>query len=62
VAHGTRVTPPSQHLLDFLRHLIDRGIPVLLDPVEDPAPWLDRPQIKLASSTMPIIESNHSSG
>jgi hypothetical protein len=37
VAQGTRITPPSGHLLDFLRYLIDTGIPVLLHEVEDPA-------------------------
>lgn len=29
--------PCSKHLLHFLCHLIDPGIPILLDEVEDPA-------------------------
>jgi hypothetical protein len=55
---------PESHLLHFLRNLIDPGIPVLLDEVEDPAH--DRPTRQTTaedqppSATRPIIESTHS--
>jgi hypothetical protein len=56
--------PPSQHLLHFLGHLIDPGIPVSLDEVEDPAhdrpPGRPQPKIKPPSATSPVTESTHS--
>jgi len=43
----TDLGPPSQHLLHFLGDLIDPGIPIPLDEVEDPAH--DRPARQIAA-------------